>query len=373
MMKSRKSMSSWWKQTMLQTVDGARRLHRVIRHTITVDGLDDGQALDGTGAMMMARQWRRRWRIRQAHTGPSVSSDADGRGQNQQEERYSGGSADTDRGFKSSTGAVAVPGRRWKSIDERSGGQRSGFIRLDNSRRLVSVDSQRSRSHLNGVRCCGHQIDLDVVDGVGPERQSHRCGVSVEMTLESTTVHFPSDQIIAGLTVRGSLHWPGHFGDDQNLLVDEWHFPQFPWRCRRHGDNFNLLSQFLFGRQLKRLLGIGVGSVDDNVRGWKERSSDGVFRARVFVFWAVESHQTASANGQDAEVAGRRAWSLTRWKETTFFRSLLEKRNKNDINIFAPEYVLFKKCKKRTKMEEIDMPVATLVRDMISDFDVVDA
>ena len=54
MMKSSESMR--WEQAMLQTVDGARRLHRVVRHTISVDGLDDGQSLDSTGTVMMARQ-----------------------------------------------------------------------------------------------------------------------------------------------------------------------------------------------------------------------------------------------------------------------------------------------------------------------------
>lgn len=264
-MKSWKPMGSRRKQAMLQTVDGARRLHRVIGDTISVDGLDDGQALDGAGSVVMARKGRRRWRVGQTHAGPPVSADADGGGQHQQKERHSGGSSDSDRGFESSAGAVAAAGRRWKAIDERSGGQRSGLVRLDNSRRLVGVDGQRSRAHLNGVRGGRHQIDLDVVDGVGPERQSHRRGVSVEMALESAAVHLPSDQVIAGLPVRGALDWPGHFGDDQNLLVDERHFPQLPRRGRRHGDDFNLLGQFLFGRQLERLLGSRVG-VDDNVR-----------------------------------------------------------------------------------------------------------
>lgn len=250
---------------MLQTVDGARRLHRVIGDTISVDGLDDGQTLDGAGSVVMARKGRRRWRVGQTHAGPPVSADADGGGQHQQKERHSGGSSDSDRGFESSAGAVAAAGRRWKAIDERSGGQRSGLVRLDNSRRLVGVDGQRSRAHLNGVRGGRHQIDLDVVDGVGPERQSDRRGVSVEMALESAAIHLPSDQVIAGLPVRGALDWPGHFGDDQNLLVDERHFPQLPRRGRRHGDDFNLLGQFLFGRQLERLLGSRV-RVDDNVR-----------------------------------------------------------------------------------------------------------
>ena len=84
-----------------------------------------------------------------------------------------------------------------------------------------------------------------------------------------------------------------------------------------------MLGQKFFGTQLD---GRGI-RVDYDVRG-RKGCGDGVLGTGIFVFRAVESHQTASADGKDAEVAGRRAGSLARWEETAFFRSLQKKEKK---------------------------------------------
>lgn len=175
---------------MLETVHGAR-LDQV-RDPLHVDGLDGRQTLDGPVVEVGASA------AGQAESSLAVAPDSDGRGQHQEEKGDPGCRSNSNGGLKSPSGSAAAAG--WESVNQRSGRQRTGLFRLDDGR-LVSVDGERRGAKLDGVRGGRHQIDLDVVDGVRPEAERHRGGVSVKVSLEAPSVHLPGDQVVAGLPV----------------------------------------------------------------------------------------------------------------------------------------------------------------------------